>query len=502
MPIINGQKMACAPCIRGHRSTKCNHFNERVMVPVRKPGRPLSTCPCPPGKPCACGGLKVAIPRKQKCGCGPETGSDLGSIQEEHSHSHSPTETPTSPTKSSFRVTKTAPGPRTNGRKQSFDPANLSRVDPMSYNLIPVSASLDATTMTMVSNPVVAHVPPPGLPPGFETAIPFSPGSAPAFSPQAMVYGTPLPYDMNLQFPPPHTGPIQEIKTEDALSPTQAAHPAVAMPPPPYTNGSKHSRSSSTNGSGHLPVLDSSPIAKTNGASGIGGGSCCGGNKEPNGVSPVQGDFVAQFQTPMDMKQPGIETSFQYQTIFTYPAHYGSWQHPINPEMWQQIASQPGISVDNPLPTTPANGSPAGLGTSHECGCGEGCQCVGCLAHPFNDQMFQYVNNAYTESNGSRGASRGSCCGGGDAGAETTPTQAPGPESPPEAHTPSDGSGEEQSLPMDQYFFVDLPIGMNGLCGGDIQLCPCGDDCQCLGCTVHNVPPLVTTQPDYNQDSV
>jgi len=471
------------------------------MVPVRKPGRPLSTCPCPPGKPCSCGGVKVAIPRKQKCGCGPETGSDLDSVPEEHSHSHSPTETPTSPTRASFRVNKTAPGPRSNARKQSFDPVILSRIDPMSVNfVIPTGASLDATTMAMVTNGMVTHVPPPGLLPGFETGVPFVPASGAAFtSPQGLVYATPSPFEMGLQFPQPHSVPIREIKTEDVLSPSQGTHIGTTMPPPAYSNGSKHSRSSSLNGSGLLIELSPPPVTKTNGAANSTGGSCCSGNKEPNGIPASQETydkaFPPHFHPPMDLKQPGIETSFQYPTIFTYPAHYGSWQHPINPEMWQQVASQPGISIDVPSPTTPTNGTTPGLGTSHECGCGEGCQCVGCLAHPFNDQMFQYVNNAYTESNGSRSGSRSSCCGGGGGDTETTPTQVPAPESPPEAHTPSDGSavGEEQSLSTMDYFFVNLPLRMDGSCGGNIHSCPCGDDCECIGCLVHNAP-LVSPQ--------
>ncbi|KAI1341297.1 hypothetical protein F5Y15DRAFT_30256 [Xylariaceae sp. FL0016] len=46
MPIFqNGKKMACEPCIRGHRSTNCTHADSRVMLEVRKPGRPLSHCP-------------------------------------------------------------------------------------------------------------------------------------------------------------------------------------------------------------------------------------------------------------------------------------------------------------------------------------------------------------------------------------------------------------------------------------------------------------------------
>jgi len=302
-----------------------------------------------------------------------------------------------------------------------------------------------------------------------------------------MVYGTPTSYEMALQFRP-HTAFLQEIKTEEVLSLSQASHhAATVMRPPVYTNGATHSRSSSINASGLLPELGPSPIAKANGTPSAGGGSCCGGNKEPNGISRDHGGFGPHFQAPMEMKPPGIEASFQCQTTFTYPAQYGSFQCPINPEVWRQITSQPGISMDAPLATRPAHGPPAGLGTSHECSCGEGCQCVGCLAHPFNDQMFQYVNNAYTESNGSQSQSKSGCYGGGDAATETTRPQAPEPESPAEAHTPGGGSGaEEQSLPMADYFFVDLPLRMDGSCGGSIYSCPCGDDCECIGCLVHN----------------
>lgn len=43
MPLINGCKYSCEPCIRGHRATSCAH-NDRVLVEVRKPGRPLQSC--------------------------------------------------------------------------------------------------------------------------------------------------------------------------------------------------------------------------------------------------------------------------------------------------------------------------------------------------------------------------------------------------------------------------------------------------------------------------
>ncbi|KAK3938579.1 hypothetical protein QBC46DRAFT_410021 [Diplogelasinospora grovesii] len=53
--VINGveTKLACGPCIRGHRASKCQH-TDRVLQNIRNPGRPLTTCPHPPGTLCAC----------------------------------------------------------------------------------------------------------------------------------------------------------------------------------------------------------------------------------------------------------------------------------------------------------------------------------------------------------------------------------------------------------------------------------------------------------------
>ncbi|KAH8684398.1 copper fist DNA binding domain-containing protein [Tricladium varicosporioides] len=43
MPLINGYKYSCEPCIRGHRATSCAH-TDRILIEVRKPGRPLESC--------------------------------------------------------------------------------------------------------------------------------------------------------------------------------------------------------------------------------------------------------------------------------------------------------------------------------------------------------------------------------------------------------------------------------------------------------------------------
>lgn len=55
MPVIDGMKFSCAPCMRGHRATTCMH-HDRILLEVRRPGRPLSSCPH----------------KSQSCGCRPE----------------------------------------------------------------------------------------------------------------------------------------------------------------------------------------------------------------------------------------------------------------------------------------------------------------------------------------------------------------------------------------------------------------------------------------------
>ncbi|MBW0475881.1 hypothetical protein O181_015596 [Austropuccinia psidii MF-1] len=43
MVIIDGKKFACGACIKGHRSTSCNHTN-RTLVEIGKKGRPPTQC--------------------------------------------------------------------------------------------------------------------------------------------------------------------------------------------------------------------------------------------------------------------------------------------------------------------------------------------------------------------------------------------------------------------------------------------------------------------------
>ncbi|KAK4119536.1 hypothetical protein N657DRAFT_253786 [Parathielavia appendiculata] len=564
MPIINGQKVACAPCIRGHRSTKCNHFHERVMLPVRKPGRPLSTCPCPPGRPCACGGLRVAIPKKQKCGCPTEDEK----IAQDDENKRSPVEPPTSPSRPSFRVAKTNSGSKVNGRKQSFDLTNLERMDPRSINVIAGPGSNGITNGMPMTGSAILQSSRPNLT-GFGAGLGVlsaRPGSTYA-SPQNSNLTSPLPYNMGFGYPQsnqlhhavkleesrlysisngsfgaamasppfvngnhahaPATGPVQPAAPApeaNVVAPSsscccgskpQEPTPAPA-PPPPQSNAQLPQPLQQEYGQSYMPPPS-------------GSGSCCSRKKQEPAPAPAQNNTQPS-QLPQQgygqsyMPPPSASGSccsskaqkpcppnnmpsshqpygqsyipqFPYPTVFRYPGDYGSWQHPIDPFIWQQVASQTSMSLGTtPMSPTATNGDAVDVGTSHQCSCGEGCQCIGCLAHPFNAQMFQYVNNAYSGSNGSSpgGAGADATPGAGGGGGHTQTTLAAGEDlAGSEAPTPAasnEGSpkGEEQSLSTMDYFFVNLPI--SGLCGGELESCPCGDSCDCPGCLVHHIP--------------
>jgi hypothetical protein len=139
--------------------------------------------------------------------------------------------------------------------------------------------------------------------------------------------------------------------------------------------------------------------------------------------------------------------------------------------------------------------------TFHTCGCGNTCQCIGCVAHPYNAATQDYVRSAYNMAHGSSTSVTTDYINGHNNGTALPPIADPsgahtngngrrhsnGEEhSPPVAETPSDSStAEEQTLPASDYFFVNYPFSSE-VCGGNTNSCPCGDDCECVGCIIHH----------------
>ncbi|TVY25021.1 Protein GRISEA [Lachnellula hyalina] len=518
MPLINGMKMACEPCIRGHRSTKCTHACERLMVPVRKPGRPLSQCPHPGGESCMCGSVTAAIPRKQACHCGGEASPPLAAQIVSRTITAQGVLEPLSPTINTFKVQKSS-RPQSS-RKQSFDPAKFERMDMNNVNVLPFEQRGQVAPLGMA------------LPEGY-----------PMSAPPAGIYG----------YAPQYTGIQQQY------------HPNPTKPlPMPYDNGftsGGHSRNGSYGIESPIPI----PATNTNGESmkATSGGSCCAPqppvnlvNVEPKPVAngrsccaPKQNNQSTSIAstipkpeeitagsccapkptipkeeptsmngTPLNMSpasshqmppqqsmpfNPALYHRFPAPaTVFTYPAAYGSFQNPLQMSAWQQgkqsnYYSQPQPEVSIPPEAPSFNGSlmPGSMDTVHTCNCGDTCQCIGCAAHPYNVATQNYVHSAwasmsmeqpselYTDGQNPIPTTNGNI-----------PVQPQNVDqiSSPTVHTPSSttsGNGEEQSLSASDFFFVNYPFSDDS-CGGDTVTCPCGDDCECLGCTIHRQPSM------------
>jgi len=527
--------LSSEPCIRGHRSTKCTHANERLMVPVRKPGRPLSVCPHPPQHACGCGSVTAAIPRRQTCGCGSDTHAQNavphsvpGSV---HSRSSSidraggppmPPDAP-SPTKVAFKVQKSSK--QSSSRKQSFGPANFERMDMNQVNVLPYEQRAQGIPVSMPNGYIM-------------TELPQDYGFAPQYpniQPQ---------YSHVLMQPPPNPNgmdrngihPISKNGYTNGMNVNGVLENVIKSPlATPITYGSGDS-SKFVNGGRYEP-----PETPTNTINGevqavTNGGSCCVPKQKshsrnsssasliPDSEGTVQRSCYSSKSEPLPkqesiskggsaqttphmsaqiLRQNGINRMAfnpalipQYgpqPTVFTYPATYGSFQNPLQPSGWKesvrsnnysQAPLPPGtLSFDVPL-------VPETLDTVHTCSCGDTCQCIGCAAHPYNDATQEYVRSAWASMNLERPGSE--LCS--NPTNENISAQPPSvnPVSSPTAHTPSSstsGNDEEQNLSAADFFFVNYPFVSEG-CGGDTQSCPCGDDCQCLGCTIHRQPGL------------
>lgn len=102
-----------------------------------------------------------------------------------------------------------------------------------------------------------------------------------------------------------------------------------------------------------------------------------------------------------------------------YPPPPGSTPAPVAPSQWPYnpgpgsvvyvVVPTSGCMVtpagpSNP-PSAPVDNSAEGFGdndgnleTIHECGCGPGCECIGCISHPYNEATQEYIRSIYQSS--------------------------------------------------------------------------------------------------------
>lgn len=502
--------MACEPCIRGHRSTKCQHANERLMVPVKKPGRPLTACPHLQPQSCGCSSITAAIPRKSQCGC--TGGNPVVKVEGKPTMSLGQL---VSPTTESFKVRKIS---QMKSKKQSVDLTMLSKMNPESINVMAIGR-----VPTHIAPALPGTVTPPESKPSVPSEaqnINFQHHTTPP-----LTYATGSPYLQGMGNIGP---PISD--SSDMNGGTFYMHPG-RLPEPMISQSSSKEHAFS----GHQPDIKLEKFAHISEQPQR---SCCSSKDASllplndimtgrNGPIPIFSPYPISTYT--DSNALLYNTYAQQTTIYSYPASYGSYQNPIQPAEWRQnlttnlYAHTPQSvstlnNISNNLSPTPLTS--IDLSTLHSCGCGDTCQCIGCAAHPYNDATQEYVRSAWRglreplSPNVSQNIFFGEARlhDGGFLSASSSPSILEGvnnnkghngyiiPNNPefedgenqqpsPSGNTPSDagtsGLGDEQLNPSD-FFFVNYPISAEG-CGGDTMSCPCGDDCQCLGCTIHRI---------------
>ncbi|KAI8963235.1 hypothetical protein F5Y11DRAFT_164084 [Daldinia sp. FL1419] len=475
MPIINGQKMACEPCIRGHRSTKCAHLGDRMLLPVRKPGRPLSTCPHPPGKSCQCRNVTAALPKGGSCRCGgsPPTKTNGTPAIVKAEPSDNP---PLSPTKqASFRIQKTIAKPN---RKQSTDASAsaLQRMNANSLNLI-----------------------------GAGNVLPASPANVIASSADYTNY-IPSLQNGNHQYPPyPQIASCLDRPLDSSLlalnnglsdlSSIQSSRNGIQDRSNNSTVSSETMTSGASNSPYHTPTSSTGDLSQEPPLEQP--GSCCsqrvqhpppiqthvqfqshlqsGSQQSPNmmGYMPQihtgNGSMTAQFQSHVPSEQQAYSMShFQQPALYSEQAPFGTYHFPLQQSQWEQL-------VANLLPQVEPSGGVPGSYTSHVCNCGPECDCLGCPAHPYNQATCQYIRDimAFQEEpiNGKIDINN----------AIPDPPLAVGEASPPPTHSPADTESpgaNDLNLSPSEFLFVDYGQGM----------CGCGDDCACVNCMIHRDP--------------
>ncbi|TQS36990.1 hypothetical protein Golomagni_02549 [Golovinomyces magnicellulatus] len=208
--------------------------------------------------------------------------------------------------------------------------------------------------------------------------------------------------------------------------------------------------------------------------------------------------------------------------MFSYiPTTYGSFSNPLDVSIWRQTqqnlfsyppdmyasyaSSMDASTLDQnqgtlfshsqihnePPSTYTTTTLPEVRSFTTNCNCGETCQCVGCISHPYNDATKDYVRSAWqilSMENASSASLKNAST---TTENESLPLQQNLENgSSPNPPTPSSlsANGEEQSLSENDFLFVNYSFPLKCCPGGDANYL-CGADCQCLECGIHKRNP-------------
>ncbi|RKF77340.1 putative copper fist dna binding domain-containing protein [Golovinomyces cichoracearum] len=565
MPLINGMKMACEPCIRGHRSTKCNHANERLMVPVRKPGRPLSACPHLKDYACGCSNVTAAILRKQTCRCNSAVITKDNGLS--RATTSSSVDSSTSPSKPSFRIDKTYQ--RTNLSRNPSTIANMNRMSTCqaNRNQILTNGHESPLISSDYENAHIADEPErhsqTSVPPAFSA---FSSGkdtqenensqncngnfeNAPSYNLNQNAL-TRARYSNNREMNTKRKSRHPDIEISDMINVVNGSRDERTSCCVSYKNshvaGERSavvSAFSSTDqgincdkitdisegtscsvprrmNHSHISSLDSSTEigeAKMN-------HSYSSETSNIQNSDSIVSHIESQITPPNNVAFRPQLFSYpsSHQNMFSYmPTTYGSFSNPLDVSIWRQTQqnafsyppdmytsytnSMDASALDQnqgtlfshsqiqnePLSTYTTTTFPEVRSFTTNCNCGETCQCVGCISHPYNDATKDYVRSAWQIVSMENASSTSLNNVSKTTENETLPLQQNLENgSSPNPPTPSSlsANGEEQSLSENDFLFVNYSFPLNCCTGSDVNYL-CGADCQCLECGIQKRNP-------------
>ncbi|KAI0998406.1 hypothetical protein K3495_g9789 [Podosphaera aphanis] len=490
---------------------------------------------------CGCSSVTAAIPRKQICRCGGNLPTNDDSTTSITTLS-TPVETPRSPNKSTFRIEKNYQRPHINIKGPSIQ--NLERMDASQIYIHQLPSNMPVSIPNSVSTSNGYHSTVSSsdgyyIPQYSNTRDPFPPAYTNlSFLDDGPNYrGKTLCNGLNGNF----NGTLlasSEYLTE--VSPSFINETTFSDPLMPKLNGNAMSSQvqddvccvprTMENGTNiNLPNRRSFSIQSNNGikASVEMQSSCCmprnndlrNGTKSSSSseTKDVDNDAYHPSSNPQQthhfesvstaeskslaetgiILQPPLYSYAPQPTIFTNPASYGSFSNPVDASMWrmtqQSTSLQPQSQASGPPPLNPTP-LPEIISAAHNCTCGATCQCIGCVAHPYNDATQDYVRSAWKNMSVEHpGANDHSLNHNGNVLRENgnvLKRQSNDPKSSPILPTPLSPSAneEEQSLSENDFFFINYSFPSENCEGGNCRP-PCVKDCGCVGCEIHESNP-------------
>lgn len=290
-------------------------------------------------------------------------------------------------------------------------------------------------------------------------------------------------------------------------------------PPPPQPQSSCCKKSDSPTKNGHSS-RDTSESPNVSYASSLNGNSYTPVSTAP--FSPWQG-----FQTTgQNHYMPAFSFDQSQTGTPSYPHNFLS-QIPSNGSLgFSNDAISSNIEFNSPAlpsslshdPQTLHHPTPGNFDSKldHDCSCGEGCQCLGCASHPFNNTTRQHVqemgllvaldgeqtlegfngfqspplpgnypsvppmNYSLPGLSMSNGTQQMGMQPYGEVGTSSNPLRS-GYSSPPAEYTPG-----QTLMEPSEYYTLEYPVGLPSGCSDVTGSCQCGNDCCCVGCLTHS----------------